>query len=203
MRSKPQPDVEKICVNCSKPFTTWYSHRDQKVCTKSCTRKSKTFNSDGTKSCGRCGTLKSLSEFHKHKTNGDGRHSWCKLCTKEANRISQAKTYASIEKRASELVRTATNRVKKQTGARSLIEIVASDIVELWNRQNHKCYYTGLEMTLAPAASNSISLDRIDSLRGYVKDNVVLCCYQVNVMKQDLTIDELRYWSTAINKGLQ
>ena len=42
------------------------------------------------------------------------------------------------------------------------------------------------------------SVDRIDSNRGYVEDNVQLVCKAVNLMKNELTMDELDYWCCCI-----
>ena len=37
----------------------------------------------------------------------------------------------------------------------------------------------------------NISIDRIDSTKGYTKDNVQLVCAQVNMMKAEMTMEEL------------
>ena len=41
-------------------------------------------------------------------------------------------------------------------------------------------------------AYNSPSLDRIDSSKGYTKDNIMVICYRANTLKNDSTPDELR-----------
>lgn len=43
-----------------------------------------------------------------------------------------------------------------------------------------------------------ISIDRIDSNKGYTVDNTVLCCYAVNLMKSDLSVDEMLWWCKAV-----
>lgn len=72
-------------------------------------------------------------------------------------------------------------------------------IEEVYQRQQGRCYYTGLEMLYANNRSamkkivNSplvMSLDRKDSSRGYTKDNVVLCCVFINYAKSDFDYDE-------------
>lgn len=40
--------------------------------------------------------------------------------------------------------------------------------------------------------SNSLSIDRIDSTKGYTYDNVVLCRSVCNLIKNDLPMDEFK-----------
>lgn len=39
---------------------------------------------------------------------------------------------------------------------------------------------------------NSISFDRIDSTKGYAKDNLIVISYRANKLKSDATLQELR-----------
>jgi hypothetical protein len=52
------------------------------------------------------------------------------------------------------------------------------------------CYYTGIPLTTDANQYNTVSLDRMDSTKGYVKGNVALCCEIVNRMKQELSCDD-------------
>jgi hypothetical protein len=52
------------------------------------------------------------------------------------------------------------------------------------------CYYTNEPVTLERNKLNTISLDRIDSNKGYTKENVVVCQQIINKMKSDLSNDE-------------
>lgn len=64
----------------------------------------------------------------------------------------------------------------------------------LWNKQSGKCALTGLPMTYKfyeGRVNTNLSIDRIDSSRGYTKDNVQLVCMVANQMKNDLSQDEL------------
>ena len=58
------------------------------------------------------------------------------------------------------------------------ITITIDDLKELWRIQNGKCYWLGIDMSLEDLfISNSpfaVSVERLDSDRGYHKDNIVL-----------------------------
>ena len=51
------------------------------------------------------------------------------------------------------------------------------------------CFFTGVELTCEQKKSNTISLDRIDSSKGYVEGNVVFCCSEINIMKNKMDYD--------------
>lgn len=71
-------------------------------------------------------------------------------------------------------------------------EIDADYIDYLWEEQDGKCYYSGKPLPIVKTAkeSNAPSLDRLDSSKGYIPGNVVLCDWRVNVAKQTLSIEE-------------
>lgn len=60
-------------------------------------------------------------------------------------------------------------------------------IKELLAKQQGKCFFSGIELQFKPHDIYSMSIDRVDSLKSYTRDNVVLTCWVVNMMKRDLT----------------
>ena len=65
----------------------------------------------------------------------------------------------------------------------------------LYNGQEGMCNLSGIRMTIIGERGSedywkSISLDRIDSSKGYVEGNVQLVCTGVNYMKKDMS-DEM------------
>jgi hypothetical protein len=44
----------------------------------------------------------------------------------------------------------------------------------------------------------NLSVDRIDSSLGYIKGNIQLVCMAVNQMKNDLTVEQLKYFCKSI-----
>lgn len=73
----------------------------------------------------------------------------------------------------------------------------------LYKSQNGKCAISGKEMTYITGkgrVSTNISVDRIDSSKGYEEGNCQLVCLQVNFMKQNLTDSELIDWCLEIGE---
>jgi hypothetical protein len=60
-------------------------------------------------------------------------------------------------------------------------------LMELWNKQNHKCALTNIDMVHKWGFLNSISIDRIDSNKGYIIGNVQLVCRGINHMKNNVS----------------
>ena len=58
-------------------------------------------------------------------------------------------------------------------------------LAEKYDEQFGCCYFSGIELTYAPG-DYSISLDRRNSMKGYTRDNVVLVCTMINMMKSSM-----------------
>lgn len=74
-------------------------------------------------------------------------------------------------------------------------------LLELYNRQNGQCAISGVTMTYITGSGRvptNISIDRIDSDKGYEEENVQLVCRQVNIMKSELSLEELQSWCKLI-----
>lgn len=71
---------------------------------------------------------------------------------------------------------------------------------ELWNKQKGKCALTGIQMTTDKhgRTNTNVSIDRIDSTKGYTKDNVQLVCSVINFMKSNLKLSDFEYYCKAI-----
>ncbi len=74
-------------------------------------------------------------------------------------------------------------------------------LLDLFYRQDGLCAITAQPMTHIRGQgriNTNISLDRIDSTKGYTEDNVQLVCCIVNIMKHNMTDVELRFWCSQI-----
>ena len=61
--------------------------------------------------------------------------------------------------------------------------------------QNGLCYYTGIPMTGKPGNLDNISIDRVESTKGYIRGNIVLCCEAINIMKNQMSYENLLKYS--------
>lgn len=64
---------------------------------------------------------------------------------------------------------------------------------ELFDKQKGKCYYSNYPMQLKGSkVFNTASLDRINSSKGYTKDNVVFCLNSINMLKSNHDLKEIK-----------
>lgn len=80
--------------------------------------------------------------------------------------------------------------------------LTSADLMELWEKQRHKCYYTGVDMTFDKEDElHLVSIDRIDSSIGYTKNNIVLCTYAFNSFKFNYNIETVRKFIKEIKEN--
>lgn len=100
---------------------------------------------------------------------GKNGYSSCALCSKIAQNLSSAH-----ERRG--------------------ITLKVADVVSIWKDQKGLCFYCDKELvyTHSSVRQDSMTLDRVDSSKGYEPGNVVLACHRCNSVKSDSTLSELR-----------
>jgi len=81
------------------------------------------------------------------------------------------------------------------------IEITKYDAYEVGESQNWKCAITGVELEFTRGGeyfrnmwcnTNSCVIDRIDSTKGYTRDNIQLLTHKANTWKADFSNQELK-----------
>jgi hypothetical protein len=70
--------------------------------------------------------------------------------------------------------------------------ITCQYLIDLYGAQDGKCALSGLQMMHTLGNHASISIDRIDSKRGYLVGNVQLVCQFINLGKNRHTNDEVK-----------
>lgn len=75
---------------------------------------------------------------------------------------------------------------------------------EIYEKQNRQCAVSGVPIKFHPnynfSKYQTASIDRINSKKGYVKGNIQIVHKTINVIKWNLTEEELYYWINKIFK---
>lgn len=118
-------------------------------------------------------------------TLATGKSSSCKSCglSRKTNSNPSWRGYKEIP--ASWLTRFRNYSKKRKEGFNTTME----DVWNLYVKQDRKCALSGLPISFKNEANQrglrrfTASLDRIDSTKGYTKDNIQLVHKDVNIMK--------------------
>lgn len=148
--------------------------------------------------CNKCKQFKSRENFNKDLSNfHNNRNGLCRECkecqkeryNRERNKLKD-KDFA-LNYKLYQLFKSSQRRSK----VKNMYSDVTYDYIKLlWEKQKGLCALTDIPMTFEfykGRTNTNVSLDRIDSSKGYVKGNVQLVCMVVNQMKNDLSFDEL------------
>jgi len=166
--------------------------------------------------CNKCKEHKPKLHFTKDTKYKDGVRKTCKACRNKASRdlyctssedkFTQAKRikyHTTEEGRLGYTFRSAKQRAKKNG---TLFTIVKKDLEVLYANQNKRCSLSGRKFvfelpTSAGITKDSISLDRIDSSKGYTVDNIQLVTSQVNYAKSYFTQSEFINMCLAVTEN--
>lgn len=132
--------------------------------------------------CQYCGTT--------NKQDFNRSHITCKHCEAERKKLSALSTPAKF------LYDKAIRGFRKKTYIENFT-ITEKDIQEQLIRQNNLDYYTRKEL-----AVEDMSLDRLDSSKGYIPGNIVITHKTINVMKNDLSVKEFKQMIEAIHNNI-
>jgi len=154
------------------------------------------------KQCIKCGKTKPESDFYKSQ-----RGSKCKECVLEITRVYKRNKRCDINFRKSEGVKQKERRFRlwmntllHDSKRKDVIHtITLKDIEEIFEKQNGLCYWFNIPLIPSEKKKHpqQPSLDRLDRNRGYVKDNVVLCCYSANIGRNE---NDVETWIDFLKK---
>lgn len=143
--------------------------------------------------CSKCNKIISNDKFPWVINSVDGRKlSYCMQCRYQQTRQNLNSTPAKFWAAKSNAIRSRAKRDGIE------FDLPLELLINLWEKQNHKCFYT--DITLVPTIGNgkrpdSPSVDRVNSSRGYLSGNVVICASRINSIKYDMTMTEMREWT--------
>jgi len=132
----------------------------------------------------------------------------CKSCKSCASKLTSNKFPPPINFRGiGSLSKTFYSSIKQGAKVRNIpFKISMEYIWNLFNMQQGKCALTGIDIELSRSIKNcnpdyakiTASLDRRDNGLGYVEDNVWWVHKTVNRLKNNYSVEELKYWSNLI-----
>lgn len=74
-------------------------------------------------------------------------------------------------------------------------------LFDIWEQQKGICIYTGWAMSPITKSHNLVSIDRIDSKKGYIKGNIQLTCWCANRAKSFMDESTFFEMCRAIGKN--
>ncbi len=133
--------------------------------------------------------------WHKNKARESGGQWACKSCSRNKARGQKRAWKKEHTDPVRYNIACAVNTAKchsKKIGRP--FEITTQDVLNLWIAQDGKCAITDIKMDWLPGNGernrNKVTMDRIDSSKGYVAGNVWLVCEWANRAKTDMTKEE-------------
>lgn len=141
--------------------------------------------------CWDCKQTKNIRNFPYRKQYADNKEKRCKECNRKnhVERRSNASQDQIILNLLTSCRGSARRRLSKNRIEAGVFDLKPDDIKELIAKQNNKCVYTGYDLEWSHNNNYKASIDRIDSSKGYTRDNIQLVCFIVNQAKSDLSDD--------------
>lgn len=83
----------------------------------------------------------------------------------------------------------------KRYHGRKAVNITIQDLEKQWLKQNGRCYYTDIDLIAEEPGGRKktgklLSIDRVDSKKGYEPDNIAFVSFDLNSMKRDLSHED-------------
>jgi hypothetical protein len=166
------------------------------------------------KKCTQCQVTKSVTDFNKKSTSRDGYDTHCKLCLRARDFEFRSTLNGFFKK----LIQSAKQRIKKKNLKdynNFEITITKEELLEIFNTQDGLCFYSELKMNHVPFTNYMMSIERINSNLGYIKDNIALCCAEFNsscqwthekikemleILAQNITKNEIDFYEKKFHK---
>jgi hypothetical protein len=146
------------------------------------------------KRCYKCQEVRPIEAFWRNKAKADGRYEACAECIKQYHQ-DKHRQYDEQKRKGDPLGRWAQKtvyRTRKRAREKGFDFDLDKDFILSIAPTHcpvfgHKLVYDSSDPNLPCVAS----IDRTDSSKGYTKENVKIICRHANVVKSDLSKDEL------------
>jgi hypothetical protein len=152
------------------------------------------------KKCSSCKQTLSKNQFNRSKHNFDGFKSQCVKCRSEKSKQGHL---IRREKRWAALLISSAKKHSKIVNRE--VTITEEWVLELFNSQQGKCYWTGVPLliTKTPKHPQKPSLDRIDSEKGYTPDNVILTSFSMNFARNSNSFEDFKQFIDILKETIR
>jgi hypothetical protein len=158
--------------------------------------------------CATCNESKILDEFSPDKRNIHRacKNNDCRVCSNKKHVERAIKLYDKNDFTfyINRLYYGVSDRCRNNIKYKNLgFDLTKESLVEMFNKQNGLCAISGVKMTHYSGKNKgihptNISIDRIDSSKGYYINNTQLVCTSVNMMKSNLSLTDLVFFCKNI-----
>lgn len=136
-----------------------------------------------------------ITKANAYVDRGDRLRARCKDCDKKyrANQAGQDQ-YSYMDKLFSKLRYEVQSGHRRSSRADLTWNINQAHLYNCYHKQEGKCALSGIAMTWLTGqgkVDTNISIDRINPTLGYEPDNIQLITYRCNIMKHDMTEEDL------------
>jgi hypothetical protein len=150
--------------------------------------------------CKKCNQMKEEYDFYN-------RYGRCKNCKRADVYVYRQKNLEKVLERKRKYAKSPRGRAVRYNSREKCLSRIENRFIQ-WKTSAEKrgiewnlnleyvkslpmiCFYTGDDLVLGQNKPNTISLDRIDSSKGYSEENVVFCCANVNRFKASISLDD-------------
>ena len=153
--------------------------------------------------CGRDDVYVNSGDLKRNKTCGCGLHNTNKLSKHPHHQKGKDSPYWTGH---GDISGYRWNKIKQTAKKRDIpFETTIEEVWELFLKQEKKCALTGIPLVLGQRAREygTASLDRIDSNKGYILDNLQWVHKDINFMKQDLPLTSFLEYCKLITENTQ
>lgn len=132
-----------------------------------------------------------IKKYFYFNENGELNKTTCKECQKKKGAEYVSTSYESFLKN---ILRGIKSDIKRKYKCDSEMDIDFEFLKGLYEKQEGKCAITGIKLEYEQVRGKknlkNISVDRIDSKKGYIRGNIQLVCTWANLAKTNLSQDE-------------
>ncbi len=144
--------------------------------------------------CRKCGVKKLTDEFPKYNPKWRQQHTVCLECCRLKTAKSYRKHIDERRQRDRDWSHTPEGyylRLKLNAGYRKTDFQIDRDVFLQWfSVTPRECHYCHTPLVISGDFKHRVSIDRKDNSRGYVIDNIAICCSPCNTMKNNLFTEQ-------------